>query len=72
MYHSDDVPAAREDLLKDKRLQGHVVVAQYVVTVRLLANGEFTGPLVFDEGGAALTAFSDGPDHSPFCARKCS
>ena len=72
VYHSDDVSAAWEDLLEDEWLQRHVVAVQYVVGVRLLANGEFTGPLVFDEGGAALASFSDGPDYSPFCAGKFS
>ena len=72
VYHSDNVPVAWEDLLEDQWLQRHVVAAQDVVGVRLLANGELTGPLVFDEGGAALPSFSDGPDHSPFCARKFS
>ena len=68
MNHSDDVSAAREDLLENEGLQWHVVAAQYAVVVRLLANGDFTGPPVFDQDGTALPAFSDGPDESPFCA----
>ena len=69
MDHSDDVPAAWEDLLKDKGLQRQVVAGHDVVAVRLLANREFTRLPMFNEDGTALPAFSNLPDEPPFCGR---
>lgn len=68
MKHSDDASAPWEDLLENDWLYGHIVGGKYVVAVRLLAHGELTAPPVFDEDGAPLSALSDNPDGSPFCA----
>ena len=68
MNHLGDVSVSWEDVLDDVWLYWHVVAAARRVAVRLLAHGEFTGPPVLNEDGAALPACSDGLDDPPFCA----